>query len=855
MLLALCSALIIGGDPLTFEKDVRPILKQHCFLCHGELPKPKGGLDLRTVKMMKKGGESGPVVKPGDLAKSRIWERVFADEMPEGPKKVSAAQKAILKRWIAEGAKTARREPDDPNLARYTPEELSHWAFQPMKSIAPPMNVGRTEIDRFLLAKLDAAGVKGFSPAADRRTFIRRATFDLTGLPPTPEAVEAFVADSAPDAFERLIDRLLATPQYGERWGRHWLDVAGYSETYGNLGVDQVRPHAWRFRDYVVDSFNADKPFDEFLKEQIAGDEWASRPYDFADPKTVERLAATAFLRMPPDVTGSSNDLIDRNQAVADMFKVATGAFLGLTVGCAQCHDHKYDPISIDDHYRLRAVFDPAFDLHQWKPPEQRILDATLPEQKKIADKIEADARKRDAELSKKRDENAKQVLEREIAKLPEADRASARTAVTTPQGKRTPAQVALLKKYTNIVPTAFIRGQLQEYDPPSHLKFKAEEAEIAKLRSTKPPPRILLAVQETPGRIPSSKVFFRGDVHQPAQEVQPGELTALGGVWKPPPSKNSATTGRRLALAEHWTTGKHPLTARVFVNRVWALHFGRGIVGTPGDFGLNGERPTHPELLDWLAVDFVRHGWRIKRLHRQIMLSDAYRQSSARSAELTRKDPDNKLFGRMNLRRLEAEEVRDGVLAAAGKLSLHHGGPSVSVAEDHDGRVVLGKRNLNEGLFSNITAAGSEACRRSLYIESKRGLPLAMLDTFDLPAMSPNCDCRRTTTGPAQALVFLNDEFIVKSAGDLAARLLRDASSDEKRIALLYRLLFASEPTDKEQARCRAFLEDLTKRFAADKNAKWQETLKKQPQAAARRATEALCQTLLAGNRFLYVD
>jgi hypothetical protein len=855
MLLLCCTALIVGGEPLTFEKDVRPILKQHCFLCHGELPSPKGGLDLRTVKMIKKGGESGPAIKPGDLANSHLWERVFANEMPEGPKKVSAAQKAILKRWIAEGAKIARPEPDDPNQARYTPEELSHWAFQPMKAVAPPKNSGRTEIDRFLIAKLQPVGLKGFSPAADRRTFIRRAMFDLTGLPPTPEAVEAFVNNSAPDAYEKLIDRLLAMPQYGERWGRHWLDVAGYSETYGNLGTDQVRPHAWRYRDYVVDSFNADKPFDEFLHEQIAGDELAPRPYNFADPKTVEKLVATGFLRMPPDVTGTSNDLIDRNQAVADMFKVASGAFLGLTVGCAQCHDHKYDPISIDDYYRLRAFFDPAFDLHKWKPPEQRIVDATLAEQKKIADKIEADAKKRDAELSKKRDENAKQVLEREIAKLPEADRVPARKAIETPDAKRTSAQVALLKKYTNIRSVTHIRAQLVEYDPPSHQKFKTEEDAIAKLRATKPPPKLILAVQETPGRVPPTKIFFRGDVHQPAKDVDPGELTALGGKWKPPEPKADASSGRRLALAEHWTNGKHPLTARVFVNRVWALHFGRGIVATPGDFGLNGDRPTHPELLDWLAVDFVSHGWKIKRLHRQIMLSDAYRQSSMRTAELMQKDPDNKLLSRMNLRRLDAEEVRDGVLAAAGRLSLQLGGPSVPVAEDLDGRVVLGKRNLNEGLFANIAAAGSEANRRSLYIQSMRSLPLAMLETFDLPAMSPNCDCRRSTTGPAQALVFLNDDFIVKSAGALAERLTRDVDTEEKRLVLLYRLLFAAEPTDKERARCRAFLDDLTKRFTADKEPKWQATLKKQPQAAANRALEALCQTLLAGNRFLYVD
>jgi hypothetical protein len=855
-MLLICSALWIAGEPLAFEKDVRPILKQHCFHCHGEEPKPKGGLDLRTVKMMKKGGESGSALKPGDLKGSHLWERIESDEMPEGPKKVSAAQKAILKQWISEGAKTARPEPDDPNLARFTAEELSHWAFQPVKATTPPTNAGRTEIDRFLLAKLSAAGIQSYSPAADRRTFIRRATFDLLGLPPTPQEVDAFVNDSSADAFEKLIDRLLSSPQYGVRWGRHWLDVAGYSETYGNLGADQERPQAWRYRDYVIDGFNADKPFDEFLKEQIAGDELAARPYDFANPKTVERLTATGFLRMAPDITATANDLNDRNQAVADMFKVATGAFLGLTVGCAQCHDHKYDPISTDDHYRLRAFFDPAFDLHQWKPPEQRVIDASLAEQKAASAKIEAEAQKRDAELSKKRDDNAKQVQEREIAKLPEADRVPARTAITTPDGKRTPAQVALLKKYTNIVSVAHIRGQLVEYDPPSHQKFKNEEAEIAKLRATKPPQKLLLAVQETPGRIPKSRIFFRGDAKQPAKEVQPGELTAISATWKPSETpKNAPSTSRRLELAKHWTNGKHPLVGRVFVNRVWALHFGRGIVGTPGDFGLNGDRPTNLELLDWLADDFARHGWKIKRLHRQMMLSEAYRQVSTRTSELAKKDPDNKLLGRMNLRRLEAEAVRDGILAAAGKLSLQMGGPSVPVAEELDGRVVLGRRQLNEGLFSAIAGVGGDAFRRSAYIQSKRALPLAMLDTFDLPTMSPNCDCRRTTTGPAQALMFLNDAFVLDFAKELSLRLEREEKSDDDRLSLAYRLLFASEPTDQDRIRSKEFLADQTKRFAADPDKKWQDELKKNPQAPSRRAMEALCQTLLASNRFLYVD
>ncbi len=852
-----CSALA-AEPPLTFEKDVRPILKQHCFMCHGEEPQLRGGLDLRTVKMMAKGGHSGAAVQPGAGNAGELWAKVEADEMPEGPKKVSAAQKAVLKKWLEQGAKTARPEPDDPNQARFTAEELAHWAFQPVRAAAPPNVPAETDLDKFLLAKLRAAGVEGFAPSADRQALLRRITFDLHGLPPAPAELDAFLKDHAPDAYAKVVDRLLASPRYGERWGRHWLDVAGYSETYGNPGVDQLRPDAWRYRDYVVASFNADQRFDAFLQEQLAGDELAARPYDPADPRTVARLTATGFLRMPPDVTGVSNELADRNQAVADAVKVAAGAFLGLTVGCAQCHDHKYDPIPAEDYHQLRACFEPAFDLHHWQPPEQRVVDMTPAAPKAAAAKIEAQAVQRDAAMAAERDAAARKIFDRELGKLPEKDRAAARAANDAPEAKRTPAQVAVLKQYPNVKSVGHINGQLVEYDPPAHQKFAKQAAEIAALRATKPAPHRLLAVQETPGRVPASRVFLRGDAAQPGKAVAPGELTALahGGAWRPPaPAKDAPSTGRRLALARHWTSGQHPLVARVFVNRVWAGHFGRGLVGTPGDFGLNGDRPSHPELLDWLADDFVRHGWQVKRLHRQLLLTAAYRQSSARRPALAQVDPDNKLLGRMNLRRLEAEAVRDALLAASGKLHLALGGPSVPVAEDHDGRVVLAERKLKDGLFGGLEGVGDRAFRRSVYLQSKRALPLAMLETFDLPAMTPNCDQRRQSTVATQALLFLNDDLVVQQAGEMAERLRREAPADDARLALAYRILFAAEPTAAELARCRQFLAAETQRARAGQDPAWQATVKQHPHAPEVRALAGLCQTLLCSNRFLYVD
>ncbi|MGL5096594.1 MAG: DUF1549 domain-containing protein, partial [Planctomycetia bacterium] len=399
-------------------------------------------------------------------------------------------------RWIELGAKTARPEPDDPNQARFTEEELSHWAWRPVgRPMVPALPTADNPVDAFLLAKLKEKGVDVFSTSVERRTLIRRATFDLVGLPPTPREVEEFVADPAPDAYEKLLDRLLATPQYGERWGRHWLDVAGYAETDGAPGADVERPHAWRYRDYVVRGFNDDKPYDEFLREQIAGDELAAGSKDFADPTTLDRLAALGFLRMAPDATQTANTIVERNQAAADSLKVTTSAFLGLSVGCAQCHDHKYDPIPTEDYYRLRAFFDPAFDLKAWKTPQERLLDVTP---KAVVDEVAAASKEVDRRadaLNKAWDAAAKAIVDAEIARVPEAERPEVAKAYETEEGKRTPEQKALLEKHPKLKPVWVVRAFFNDYDAAGHAKFKEEEAAVAKLRERIPSRWFLMTV------------------------------------------------------------------------------------------------------------------------------------------------------------------------------------------------------------------------------------------------------------------------------------------------------------------------------------------------------------------------
>ena len=861
-LLAATGTASAYSEALKFETDVRPILKAACFHCHGEEKKKSGGLDVRLVHLMQTGGDSGEAIVPGDPKASLLWQQVASDEMPDGPKKLTADQKQIIRDWITQGAKTIRLEPKDPDSVRFTEEELGHWAFQPVKEPRVPRPGGfdiRTPIDAFVAERLAKRGLL-FSPRAGRETLIRRITHDLIGLPPTAAEVEAFVGDETPQAWPRLVERLLSSPEFGVRWGRHWLDVAGYAESDGGSGNDTRRPNAWHYRDYVFESFNQNKPIDQFLREQLAGDELIGGKPNTNDPRHVELLTATGFMRMAPDPTQSSNSLADRNQAAADAVQVIGSSTLGLTVGCAQCHDHKYDPIGIDDYYRFRAIFDPVFPLQKWQQPSARLVDVTSAENRKKAEEIEARAKEMDAAIQEKKTELAKTIQAAKLSDVPEEVREETLKAVLAPAKNRTERQKELLDLYPMVKPVSFIAGFLVEYDNAAYREFEKQKAEVTKVRETKPPKRLVRVATEQPDVVPVSAVLFRGNPNSPGEKVQPGELAVLSQAGKAPalPVNESTrtTTGRRIAYATHLTNGQHPLTARVFVNRIWQHHFGQGIVDTPGDFGLNGESPSHPELLDWLAADFVKHGWDQKRLHRMILTSTVYQQSARRTPELDAVDPENRLLARANLRRLEAEAVRDFILATTGDLNLESGGPSIPVTTNAEGKVVIGLTKIRDGLAAGVRGQNEAAYRRSAFIESNRSLPLNMLATFDLPEMKPNCDRRRSTTVATQSLWFLNDDQIIRLTGGLADRLFtNNPIKADQRLDALFRKLFATAATDEEKRYLSSFLGRQEELFRADPNAEWQKKIKAQPDAPARRSLAALAQVLMASNRFLYID
>jgi hypothetical protein len=854
----------------SFERDVRPILKASCFHCHGEEETLQGGLDVRLVRLMHKGGDSGPSVVPGDPAASLVWRRIELDEMPAGSKKLSAAQKETIRAWIQAGAQTLRAEPENVEDARLTPEELDFWAFQPPRKTEIPFvpsykNVAdaTNPIDAFIRARLAIAELD-LSPEADRATLIRRLKLDLHGLPPTPEEVDAFVADPSETAYENLVDRWLESPDYGVRWARHWLDVAGYSETDGNPTKDTERQHAWRYRDYVIDSLNRDKPYDQFLLEQLAGDECIEGDPDPENERHVELMTATGFLRMAPDITATNNGLLDRNQAVADMIKVVGSSVLGLSVGCAQCHDHRYDPITIEDYYRYRAIFDPAFPLSAWHPPDQRLIDLTPAADRAAADAIEAEAVRREKDLAERKREVGQKILDMNLAATPENVRESLVGAIAISADKQTEEQKKLLLEYPMVRSVDAIVGQLIEFDKvnnnENYKRFVEETKEIDKYRQTKPPARRIMAVRDRIDVAPESKIFFRGDPEQPTKRVDPAEVYVLArerSAASIPSSKSesSRSFGRRSAYVKQLTDGTHPLVARVAVNRLWQHHFGVGLVSTPGDFGSFGQRPTHPELLDWLACDFVEGGWRLKRIHKLMVSSHTYRQQSRRNPTLDQIDPDNRLYGRANLNRLDAETIRDSMLSVSGDLNPRLGGPSVPVAEDGEGQATLGRRILNEGLYAGIEDIGSEKYRRSIYLQSKRGLPLSLLETFDMPAMNPNCDARRCSTVAPQALLFLNEQSIIQFSEKTAQRLWSETPEPQTRIARLFLKLFSKSPTDPELASCQEYLASQREVFAADPNPDWRKRMENESHAPDLRALASLCQVLMASNRFLYVD
>ena len=753
---------------LTFEGDIRPLFRTYCFDCHGATEKLSGELDLRLVHFMEQGGDSGPAIVKGDAAGSYLLERVKGGEMPPGDHRVPEDKIAILQQWIQEGAKTARPEPASigPGLG-VSAEERAYWAFQTIVRPAVPSITKadrvRTPIDALLLAAMQQHDLS-FAADADRQTLIRRAALDLTGLPPTPEQIQQFLDDKDSDAWEKAIDRLLASEHYGERWGRHWLDIAGYADSEGYSNSDQVRTWAFQYRDWVIKAFNSDMAIDQFVVWQLAGDELVTPPYSNMTDDEIARLTATGFLRMVADGTGQENNDVVRNQVVTDTIKMVSTSLLGLSVGCAQCHDHRYDPISQEDYYRIRAVFEPALDPQQWHVPSGRAISLYTDEDHAKAAEVEKQAAVKVKERNEKQSEFMAEVLKLELGKVEESKRALLKEAHSTAVDKRTAEQKKALADNPNIAKLS--PGVLYQYNQPHADKLKAMAADIAKIRAKKPEHKYVRAITEKQQKINPTLLFYRGDYRQPQHEVKPGGLKVAAAADSPleitdnDPSLPSS--GRRLAYARYLTSGRHPLVARVLVNRFWMLHFGKGLVSTTGEFGKLGTKPSNLELLDWLADEFMSKGWSLKHLHRKIMTSTVYRQQSLRTPVADGIDGSNRYYSHFPVHRLEAETIRDSVLAVSGRLNKTLFGPSVSVSADAAGQIVV----------------TGDKQRRSVYIQVRRTQPVAILKSFDAPVMEVNCTDRNNSTVATQSLMLMNSEFILGFADAFAQRLNIEAAT-----------------------------------------------------------------------------
>ncbi|MGV3662344.1 MAG: PSD1 and planctomycete cytochrome C domain-containing protein, partial [Prosthecobacter sp.] len=664
--IALTAVVPLHAAELSFEKDIRPILKAHCFHCHGEEGEVKGDLDVRLKRFLEKGGESGPAIVAGRPHESLLLEAIKKGEMPKGDKKLKPEEIAKIEQWIASGAKTLRPEPEKIEGHFITEEERAWWAFRPIQKPGVPslkFQVSGSPLDGFIQQKVAEAKLTP-SPEADPATLIRRAYFDLVGLPPTAAEVAAFVQEclSRPShssqAYERLIERLLARPEYGERWGRHWLDVVGYADSEGFDDNDAERPSAWRYRDYVIRAFNADMSFDRFITEQLAGDELIGYPKEGElKPDEIEKLTATGFLRMAPDGTASTKDKAAQNAVITETVKIVSSSLLGMTVGCAECHDHRFDPILQKDFYRLRAVLEPGLNYAGWFEPRQREVSLRTAQDTAREKELMAEIRTVDEAYQKKLDAYQEWTLNAELEAIAEKDREYGRAAALKWRGKDrdktlTPEEKKFLSDYP-FLKVAATEQQLNLFvqrHPEKVKEFEADvaqhKADLAAIEVRKPKIGSIRALSELPKRpLPVTKVFLRGNHESPGAEVGPGDLTVLSDVLPvdiAPKDKSLPTSGRRLAFAKHLTSGRHPLVARVLVNRFWMHHFGRGLVNSAGDFGAQGEKPSHPELLDWLASEFMSSGWSLKQFHRLVMNSATYKQSSLRRPEVERVDAAN---------------------------------------------------------------------------------------------------------------------------------------------------------------------------------------------------------------------
>jgi cytochrome c553 len=783
-----------------FETKIRPLLADQCYACHG--PKEqKGSLRLDNQTGLMKGGESGAIVVPGHPDQSLLIKAILykdSDLQMPPSKKLSERQAADLTAWVKAGAPWPESS-EKSKLADNASEKIADgaagsgaagmvvtdadrawWAFKPISRPTPPRvrhgDRVANSIDAFVLAKLEEKGLEP-NPLADKRTLIRRAYFDLIGLPPRPEEVEAFIADTNPKAYEELLDRLLDRPEYGERWARFWLDIVRYGQTNG-YERDGEKPEAWRYRDYVIRAFNEDKPYDQFVREQLAGDE--------LDQVSDDSIIATGYYYLGVHDDEPDDQRMNEYDELDDIVRTTSTAFLGLTVGCARCHDHKFDPIPQADYYRLLGFFHNINLLQKDRNGgTYRPINGSVEGNRAKVEKALADSKRRIDELTQQ---------------LRELKQKYAKSSGKADQPEKNKQEIQRLVD------------------------------EIRSLKKAAPSGQVALSVRESGPTPRKTNVLIRGNAATPAAEVEPAFLTVLGG-GKPSQLKSSdpQSTGLRRALAQWLTSRDHPLTARVMVNRIWQYHFGKGIVPTVDDFGKTGLPPSHPELLDYLAGYFIDSGWSIKKMQKLVMLSGTYRMSSRSDKEATsnstgsaavRIDPGNDLLWRQNMRRLDAEAIRDSLLAVSGDLNPARGGRGFFPRPSRE--LIAGGSRPGNG-WSVSTPV--ECNRRSIYAYEKRSMLPSLLDTFDFNNTAMPSGERSVTTVAPQALMLLNDDFLQQQSAEFAKRVLNESKLGQsqqpehseqifKQIDRAYNLALGREPTDRERKLAAAYIDRQTERF-----------------------------------------
>ncbi len=826
----------VATQPPGTQEQVLGLFRTRCVECHGPRQQ-KARLNLASLDGIARGSRKGPIVRPGKPTDSLLWEMVHDDRMPP-EKPLTESERQLLRAWIVNGA---------PGLHVGTKNgPANHWAFQPPQRppvpAVQPTPEARTAIDHYILAALESKGLT-LSPEADRGTLLRRVSSDLTGLPPTVAELAAFLADPAPDAYERMVERYLASPHYGERWGKYWLDAAGYADSNGYFSADTDRPLAYRYRDYVIRSFNADKPYDRFVQEQLAGDELAGYdPDGDVTPEMVEGLIATHFLRNAPDGTGESDGnpdevRTDRFTVLEGTLHVTLSSLLGITIQCARCHGHKFEPITHEEYYQLQAIFYPAYCPDRWLVPKERVVSiatrAQREDHQRRNEPITQQIKALQDSLGTITGPFKNQLLEERLQPLEPAQRAAVVKAFNTAKKKRTPEQEALLMEHAQAVALTDddVGKRFPEY---AAVRTQIRQA-VAAREKQRPAPLPQIAVFVEPdSKPPVHHVLLRGQHTAPGPEVQPGVPAALctpGNSYQLAPlAPGRKSSGRRTALARWVTSPENPLFARVLVNRIWQQHFGVGIVTTPENFGQSGSRPSHPELLDYLATEFVRSGWSIKALHRRILHSAVYRQMSALREDAFAVDPDNHWLWRFPLRRLDAEAVRDALLQVSAELDRRLEGPYVPTRRTGEGNVEVDEKRPG-------------ARRRSVYLQQRRTQVPTLLQLFDAPTIVVNCTARTSSTVPLQSLALLNSDFIHRRAQAFAKRLEQEAGPDaQKRLSSAFVLACGREPSPEERAAATNFLTTQQQLYAREPD-------------AGERAWSDLCQMVLASNAFLYVE